>query len=432
MCNRARTKTCSFLCGSPTIIPVSGLEIHTVGAVDDWSLLRWMNAEGDALPMAPPRVGEVAQLPPAPFGIAYPVAIAGRGRIYLHAGGLTARSIEVLLERELAERYLGAAEALVKQYARRGVPMEPVQRHLAAARSHADAQQWLDSLAESVLAAEQGVVSVARARLQRMHGRTAFLWGVCAAEPDTARAAIEKLTPTLNLIHLALSEPDSRWSAVVQQAQSVRLGIAASLTDCTHQTAHEVSVDAMRTAISTYRGQIRYWSIAAQVQRFSVSDLTLSALRALCEEARAIDFGIVRLLHGVHSIYEPQSAYPLLDACVQHDVPFEAVHLEWRWYDGSLYDFDQLLERYGELGKPLHLSLSLPSEAGFGIFRCSEPLQWIENAALIALSKPYVTALRLPMQATAEGAGALNPNGSLSVHWEQIQALVVWNRQLQD
>ncbi|MCS7300773.1 MAG: hypothetical protein NZ556_04380 [Fimbriimonadales bacterium] len=411
---------------------MSGLEIRTVGAVDDWSHLRWTNADGDALPLKPPRAGEPAQLPPSPFGIAYPVALEGVGRVFLWASGLTARSGEIMLERELASRYYKAAGSLVKQYARRGVPMDDVQQRLKAAQSYYENQHWQDSLTESVLAAEQGVVRVARARLQRMRGRTAFLWGVCAGEPDAAEKAMETLAPTLNLIHLALDDAKPSWRAVVQQAQSLRLGIAASLTDCAHQSAHGLEGDALRTVISAYRGQIRYWSVAAQVQRYPIDDATLNALRELCAEARAIDFGIVRLLHGVQRVHTPQSAYPVLDACIQRDVPFEAVHLEWRWYDGSLYDLDQLLERYGELGKPIHLTLCLPPETGYSFFSRAEPLEWTECAALIALSKPYVTAVRVPLQPTAESAGALNPDGNLSAHWERITEQAAWNRQLQD
>jgi hypothetical protein len=53
------------------------------GAVDDWTLLRWTNGEGDALSLAPPRAEETATMPPAPFGIAYPAPLKSVGRVYL-------------------------------------------------------------------------------------------------------------------------------------------------------------------------------------------------------------------------------------------------------------------------------------------------------------------------------------------------------------
>ncbi|MCS6918406.1 MAG: hypothetical protein NZM28_01395, partial [Fimbriimonadales bacterium] len=210
---------------------MSALEIRTASSVDDWHWLRWTDAAGGSLLLEPPCAGEPARLPPSPFGVAYPVALQGLGRVYLQADGFTTRSSTILLERELAMRYLKAAGALVKQYARRGAPMEEVQNRLQRAQNHASSQQWLECLAESAAAAEQGAVSIARTRLQRMRGRTAFLWGVHAERPDAARAALEQLGHPLNLLQIAPRSPSADWNAIIQQAQSARMAIAAAIPD---------------------------------------------------------------------------------------------------------------------------------------------------------------------------------------------------------
>ena len=408
---------------------MSGLEIRTAGGVDEWRLLRWASAEGDALTLEPPSADEPARLPPSPFGVAYPVRLRGVGRVYLWADGFTTRTSSLVIERELAQRYLKATSTLIKQYARRGAPLEAVSNQLQQAQAYATKQQWLDALAESVQAAEQGAVSVARTRLQRMRGRTAFLWGVRTETADAARIALHALAAPLNLLQLTLDSSSNAWHAVIQQVQSARIAIAASVPD---KTSPPALTEELRTLMSRHRGQVRYWTLAALGGNDAGSGNSFSQLAALCEAARTIDFGVVRLLRGVHSFYQRQSAYPALEQCVEMGVPFEAVHLEWRWYDGTLYDLDQLLERYGELGKPIHLELALPPSEGYAVFTRDEPLLWLEGACLIALSKPYVVALRFPLIGSEASAGLLADNNQPNSFWEQVRALAVWNRTLQE
>ncbi len=409
---------------------VSALEIRTIGGVDEWQLLRWTNSDGDALPLEPPRVDAPVDAPPAPFGIAYPLPLPSVGRVYLWADGFAARTKSILLERELASRYIKASSAMVRQYGRRGAVMDEAERLLKDAQQALQQEQFMQSLALGVQAAERSAISVARARVERMHGRTAFLWGVCASDAALAQRAIERLHPPLNLIHLAIHAPDEAWRRVADAAQGARMAIAAALADCKHTPAHAPTPDALRNAVAAFRGQARYWTVATHLHQATPDKHTHSQLRQLCEIARAVDFGVVRLLHGSQSLYHRQAAYPALAACVQADVPFEAVHLEWRWYDGSLYDLDQLLERYGELGKPIHLTLHLPPTGGYEAFTRTTPLDWTESAALIALSKPYVAALRLPLQGAETTAGALDSEPS--EHWQRIEQLSHWNRSLQD
>jgi len=405
------------------------LEIRAEGVVDDWALLRWTNGEGDALSLAPPRVGVTTTVPPAPFGIAYPAPLEGVGRVYLWGDSFSARAQQIVLERDLATRYLKAAGALVRQYARRGAPMKTAQEHLQQAQALHSEQRWAECLAASVVAAEASVVSLARARLERMRGRTAFLWGVWAEEPADADAPFPALSPPLNLLTLRRLEPSDSWRTLLQQAHGMRAAVAAFWTEC---DLPRQSVDALRDAIAAYRGSVRYWNIAANLHRCAPSESLVQQIGALCEAGRAADFGIVRLLHGAHGFYEPHNPYVLFEQCAESDVPFEAVHLEWQWYDGALYDLDQLLERYGELGKPIHLTLSLPPEAGYGIFSRAEPLGWVEGACLIALSKAYVIALQVPLRATERSGGALDASGQPCAHWRQLAQVAAWNASLLD
>ncbi|BCW95061.1 MAG: hypothetical protein KatS3mg018_0543 [Fimbriimonadales bacterium] len=407
---------------------MSLLEIRTEGTVDDWGLLRWTNSAGDALPVPPPSVGAVNELPPAPFGVAYPPPLEGVGRIYLWADGFTTREKSLTLERALAMRYLKAASALVKQYARRGVDMAAAQQPLQQAQAAQQANEWAECLARSVAAAEAAVVGLARAKLQRMHGRSAFLWGVVIDDAACSEALLDALKPPLNLMTLRTLAQDGATRPLLEQSQRMRLSVAAFWSEC---TLLQQSVDRLRDAVASLRGGVRYWNIAANLHRCEVSAHTTRQLTMLCEAGRTADFGITRLLHGKHGFYESQSPHDLLGLCVETGVPFEAVHLEWRWYDGSLYDLDALLERYGELGKPIHLTLHLPPENGYGVFSRAEPMRWIEEACLIALSKPYVIALQVPLRASEQSGGALEGEQP-SPHWQRIAQVAVWNALLQD
>ena len=406
---------------------VSRLEIRTAGAVDDWTLLRWTNGAGDALNLAPPCAEGTATIPPAPFGIAYPAPLRGVGRVYLWGDGFPARAQQIVLERDLAARYLEAAQARVRQYARRGVPMETAQERLRQAQSLHSEQQWAACLAASVAAAEASAVSLARARLERMRGRTAFLWGVWVDAP--AALPFPALAPPLNLVTLGTVEPSDDWRALIQQVQGTRAALAAFWAECDLCPHAE---DALRETVAAYRGSVRYWNIAANLHRIEPSERVAQQIGALCEVARATDFGIVRLLHGVHGYYEPSSPYALLESCAETGTPYEAIHLEWQWYDGTLYDLDQLLERYGELGKPIHLSISLPPEGGWGVFSRTEPQAWLEGACLIALSKPYVIALQVPLQATERSGGALDASGQPSAYWQRLAQVAARNASLLD
>jgi hypothetical protein len=79
--------------------------------------------------------------------------------------------------------------------------METAQQHLQLAQAMQTEQRWAECLAASVVAAEASAVSLARARLERMRGRTAFLWGVWTNAP--AALPFPALAPPLNLVALA-------------------------------------------------------------------------------------------------------------------------------------------------------------------------------------------------------------------------------------
>ncbi|MCS7064686.1 MAG: hypothetical protein NZL85_00275 [Fimbriimonadales bacterium] len=366
--------------------------------------------------------------PGEPFGIAYPLSVPDFGRVYLWADGkgYTSRTHELLLERELAAcRYQRSLE-FIKQYQRKGVPLAELQARLDAAKPPAqpEGEPLLQSLRESLLAGEEAAIAVARFRLGRIGWREAFLWGVVLTDPATP---VQPLHPPFNQLSLSMAQQSPEaWEPVVQQAQQERLlirGESILTAEFVQQVAEspeppqESLMSRLHDALSLYRGRIRYWEILSDLPDSlrllaDESKATLSLIGTLCEAARAIDFGIVRLLGVRYSLHHHHAPFDLLDRLVESGVPFEGVNLHLYWHDFDLLDFDFVVEHYGELGKPLHLTLHLPpaerGQAGdfFWWAPASEAVQadWLLSAFTIALSKPFVVGVQIALEATAESA----------------------------
>jgi hypothetical protein len=364
--------------------------------------------------------------PDEPFGFAYPIEVPDFGRIYLWTDGkhLSHRAMELLLERELAHSRYQRSLAFVKQYQRKGVPFETAQAHLERAKPPTtDEDESLQrSLRESLLGGEEAALAVARVRIQRIGWREAFLWGIRLTDPIPS---IDALHPPFNQLSLSMAEhPIEAWEPIVQQAQQERLLLRGEslITLASIQQAlesplplQESLINRMRHTMTYYRGRIRYWEILSDLPD-SLALLAdepksrLALVATLCEAARAVDFGIVRLLGATYGLHTPRAVYDLLEQMVDNDVPFEGVNLHLDWRDFDMLDFDDLLEQYGNLGKPLHLSLHLPptcaKSANPFYWRTppseSNQADWLLHAFTIALSKPFVVGVQVAQSEIAE------------------------------
>ena len=364
--------------------------------------------------------------PGEPFGFAYPLAVPDFGCVYLwtDSKGYTRRANELLLEPELASYRYQRSLGFVKQYQRKGVPLEEAQACLDAAKPPAkpEGDLLLQSLRQSLLAGEEAVSAVARFRLARIGWREAFLWGTVLTHPATS---LHPLHPPFNQLSLSMAEqPPEAWEPLVQQAQQERLLVRSeSLITAEFirqalelpRPLQESLTERLRSAISLYRGRIRYWEIISDLpdSLHLIADENndnASLIGMLCEAARTVDFGIVRLLSATYSLYHHRAVFELLDHLVECGVPFEGVNLHLDWRDFDLLDLDWVVEHYGDLGKPLHLTLHPPpATAGqentfFWHAPPSEPAQadWLLHAFTIALSKPFVVGVQIAIDSVAE------------------------------
>ncbi len=346
--------------------------------------------------------------PGEPFGLAYPLAVPEYGCLYLWADGkgYTSRTCELLLEQVLAHSRYQRSMEFIKQYQRKGVPLADALAHLDAAHPPpvAEGASCLQSLQKSLLAGEEAALAVACHRLNRIGWREAFLWGVQLNAPSLS---VPALHPPFNQLSLSMADvPPEAWESTVQQAQQERLLVKGEklitldvIRQATEQPVplRESLLNRLQCVISVYRGRVRYWEILSDLPdslQLLADDLKarLALLGTLCEGARALDFGIVRLLGATYSLQQRRGAFDLLDHCVEHGIPFEGVNLHLYWDDFDLLDFDMVVEHYGDLGKPLHLTLHLPS---------ADQAEWLRRAWLVAMSKPFVVGLQVALDALA-------------------------------
>ncbi len=366
--------------------------------------------------------------PGEPFGIAHPLDLPDFGRVYLWANGkgYTSRTGELLLERELAHRRYERSLGFIKQYQRKGVPLADAQTHLEQAKPPVEPAvgPLLKSLRESLFAGESAVLAVARFRLERIGWRSAFLWGVSLSNPTISMPALH---PPFNQLSLSMSDqPPEAWEPLVQSALQERLLVKgeALITASAIRQAIEKPIplldsltSRLRNALSLYRGRIRYWEILSDLpdSLYLLADgskASLSLVGALCESARDLDFGIVRLLGATYSLHHRRAAFDLLDRLVESGMPFEGVNLHLYWHDFDLLDFDMVVEQYGDLGKPLHLTMHLPpatpnqTDDFFWRAPASETVQtdWLLNAFTLAMSKPFVVGVQIALDSVAESA----------------------------
>lgn len=116
-------------------------------------------------------------------------------------------------------------------------------------------------------------------------------------------------------------------------------------------------------------------------------------------------------LWGETVAYNPppqRSPYQYLKACLQAKIPFEVIGLQLYYPDQDLFEIDRLLDRFGQLGKPIHITeLGVSSATGIdktsvlqdarGLWHgpWSEQIQadWIEQFYTLCYSKSFIQAV---------------------------------------
>lgn len=334
-------------------------------------------------------------VPFVPMGIATPFHLPELGTFYLwtnhHGKGFSPLHSPLSMAQVWVQDRSAQVSKAIRAYARKGVPLAIAQRSLETAHTNPDRAQQLTDL---VRASESLVRAVAHTRLQRLNGRPVFLWGVQVRSAQDEIAHLKHF----NTLGLPLSEQGD-WHALIQHAQQERMVIIATDLACPQPEITPLALEAhLLETLDRYRGWIRYWEIVRDaptiLARIGLPSMTaIEFLTRLYQSVRKIDPQAVRLLGATHSLYYYKSGLAFLQECVEQEVPFEGIHLILYWHDGDLFYFEQLLEQYGDLGKPLYVTLKLPPEQSHREFWRADATRWIDSFCWMALSKGFIVGL---------------------------------------
>lgn len=405
--------------------------------------------------------------PGTPFGIALPLKVQGFGRVYLHADangkGYSSRSHSLQLNSEIARSRLHAVAQQEKRYSRHKVDTASVRERLnhafslleQAGKVQAVSEQASlieQSLCESLWAGEELALQVARFRVERIGWRDAFLWGCVPGQGELEQAEKEHFTPLFNFLPLDFSrwappgnhEPQDSTLNWAQQAHITLKGrqLLSRETTIDYQEATtpgqlaDQLVERMSQALVHYRGRIRYWDILTDphvwLPALGCNPEAMAAVtRQIGYAAKEINPQCVRIISVQYGPTEP-SPFSYLRACVDADVPFECVDLRVHWAGIDLWEMDKLLEHYADVGKPIHLTLSLPptqQERG-GSFEWhevpSETMQadWMEAVYTLAYSKPFIVAICCsPLSDLSSEQGILRRDHTPKLAYARLQEL---------
>lgn len=405
--------------------------------------------------------------PGTPFDIALPLKIQGFGKVYLHADasgkGYSSRSHRLQLNSEIALSRLNAVAQQEKRYSRHKVDTARVREHLNQALSlleQAGKTQSVSeraalieqSLCESLWAGEELVLQVARYRIERIGWRDAFLWGCVPGPNRLEQMEKEHFTRLFNFLSLDFSrwapsgdnEPQDSTLRWAQQANVTLKGrrLLSGEVETNHQestTPGQLAdrlVEHMSWILDHYRGRIRYWDILTDPHVWLPAlGCNLEAMAAITRQvgyaAKEVNPQCVRMISVQYGLTEP-SPFSYLRACVDADVPFECVDLRVHWAGIDLWEMDKLLEHYADVGKPLHLTLSLPptrQEQGDSFEwheAPSESMQadWMEAVYTLAYSKPYIVAICCsPLSDLSSEQGILRRDHTPKLAYERLQEL---------
>ncbi len=184
----------------------------------------------------------------------------------------------------------------------------------------------------------------------------------------------------------------------------------------------------LKHLLKHFAGQVHAWEIVSGIHASNplklsfeqIVDLTRTCAILAKQHAPKTSAIIgITLPWGEYYAKDPQTIPPLVyaDMTIQSGIPFDGLGIEIRFGDGpsgqymrDLMQISSLLDRFGNLGKPLHITAAgVPSEAPstrFGAWRgpWSEDIQatWLREFSRMALSKPFVETVT--WQCMADGA----------------------------
>jgi hypothetical protein len=227
-------------------------------------------------------------------------------------------------------------------------------------------------------------------------------------------------------------------------------------------TLRSLMCDYIETVVTRYRGKVTRWLITTGANGptgLPVSEEDLIRLTAMAADAAwqidsnlQLTFGISRpwgdYLAGGGFEYSP---FVYADTLLRAGLPFAGIDLEWYFgndsrgtYCRDVLEASRLLDLFGLLGVPLHVSLGYPSSAKadpmvdadaattnggyWRDFSLSAQAEWVDAFSGLAVCKSYVAAVTWDHLSDAEAhrlpnAGLVDARGAIKPAFDRLRAL---------
>lgn len=429
--------------------------------------LYFLDLQQEPLPN-PPRQVKVGCLwsavPSAmPFAIALRLPVSGFGEVVLYADrqgqGLTPKDFPLNLNLAFAQTRIQRVQVAFRQWQRMGftftAEMEDRLEEAIAALRRAEATTTHvaqiyacnTALAASLWLGEQLVFAKAQQTIGRYQSSRTFRFGCNAfgypqAGPEYERYFRQVFNFATVPFYWKPFEPQQGKPEFAQRDQVVSWLERNGITPKGHPLAwfHEVGVpDWVRNqpyaelkrllhqriveVVAHYGDRIPYYDVINEAHGAPWANLLnytpeqfLELTQLAATAAHQANPRIVRILNccclwGEAVAYYPppqRSPYQYLKACIAAGIPFEVIGLQLYYPDQDFFEMDRLLERFGQLGKPLHITeLGVSSATGIdaqsllqdarGLWHApwSETIQadWVEQLYTLCYSKPYIEAI---------------------------------------
>lgn len=430
------------------------------------SQLYFLALNDEPLPYIYPRIQAgyfIDKCPSIPFAIALKLEIKGFGKVTLYADnkgqGYTAANFPLNFNLAGAESRIYRVKQAIYQWQKQGYSfplnisnrLEKAEDYFQKAQKAESrifkAKLCNDSLVESLWAGEEAVIAQSQQAITRQNSRPDFLFGGnffgypqygeeysnhfqklfnlatvpfywASFEPQQGQPKFTKIEQKINWLEKHQIIPKGHPLVWFHSA-----GIPPWIQDKSYQEIKTLTFQRIKEITAYYRSKIPYYDIINEPHGISWANqlnytleqfLELSQIAA--EASRQGDPEIIRIINNcclwaenVPYDQPPQySPYQYLKACLEAEIPFEIIGLQLYYPDQDMFEINRLLERFSQLGKPIHITeLGVSSateidETAFlkeptGLWHkpWNEMIQadWIEQFYTICYSKSYIKAI---------------------------------------
>ncbi|WP_013324907.1 endo-1,4-beta-xylanase [Gloeothece verrucosa] len=430
------------------------------------SQLYFLNLNDEPLPRLSWRVEEgkfFAQVPAFPFMIALKMPIRGFGEVTLYADnngrGYSAADFPLNLNLAFAQSRLHRVTLAVSTWLEEGIQFPDfVSTRLERAKDYLNKALSTDifdfqlslynkSLAESLWAGEKAVFAQAKYKIKQQATRLDFLFGCNffrhsqdSSEYDKHFKALFNFAtvpfywrgfePQPNQKNFAEVDEKVSWlmrSRITPKGHPLvwfhEAGIPDWVMNKSYEEIKELTAKRVTEIVAYYKQKIPYYDIINEPHGIAWAnklnynlDQFIELTRIASDAAYQGNPQVIRIINNCNIWAEnipyhkpPQhSPYEYLKATMAANIPFEVIGLQLYYPDQDMFEINRMLDRFSQLGKPIHItelgvsSSTEPDENSFfpdtiGLWHepWSQKVQadWLEQFYTLCYSKPYIKAI---------------------------------------